>query len=332
MLCWQHCFLILIFFNFYISQTLFSGNFFRSISDTSASEDIKDPFLAMATSTEIKSFGSLLEQENAVRELDQVLSFTNSFETTYENIVLKTKDGLKRDAVLTIRKNAKGNMVLCHPAAYDKDFMIPFQEHIFAHYNCIRFDFRRHGKGRKKQRSSLGKKEVYEVLSAIDVIKNDSRTKNLPTYGFGISLGAVVLIQTEAANHKFDGLILQAPFESLKNQIQRTFPVFKKPIMRSIIFKEPVRIYGKLKYNLDLYNVNPVESIKKIKIPIFLIHAKDDPIVPFSAFEKLKITGQHCIKKTWTPVVGFHTDLFKTLPDVYTMRCNDFLHDIHRTI
>lgn len=136
-------------------------------------------------------------------------------------VILNTRDGLQRKGILSICPNAKGNVVLCHPATYDKSFMEFFDQHIFKDYNCIRFDFRWHGENKKKQYCTLGKYEIYEVESAVNILNNHPNTQSLPIYGFGISLGAAVLIETESRFNLFDGLILQSSFESLRMQVRR---------------------------------------------------------------------------------------------------------------
>jgi len=276
-----------------------------------------------------KIFHKKTEQQDIVENQSLALTHTNPEIAHHENITIKTKDGLVRDAVLTTRKNAHGNIVMCHPAAYDKDFMIPYTERVFSYYNCIRFDLRRHGNYGKKECTTLGRREVHEVNAAADFIKNHPETKGLPTYGFGISLGATILIEAESQKHQFDGLILQAAFESLREQIKRTFPFFKNvPLVHNLIFREPIRFIVQQRYKIRLCKVNCVESMRKVNTPIFLMHSQNDPVVSFVAYEKLKSAGNHCIKKTWAPKVGRHTELFKTLPDLYTKKCNSFLQKI----
>ena len=245
-----------------------------------------------------------------------------------EKIILKTRDGLKRHGTLTLRKNARGNVVLCHPAAYDQEFMIPFEKNVFMDYNCLRFDFRRHGAERKNHSSTLGKREIWEVEAAVETFKNHEKTKDLPIYGFGVSMGASTLIEAESKKHQFNALILQAAFESLKEQIKRSFYFFGEvPLMKHMIFCEPTRLYAKIKYKVRLCEVSPIESIKKIDIPIFLIHAQNDPIVSIEAFEQLKKAGKNCVAKTWEPAIGRHTELFKTLPLLFSQKCNLFLNE-----
>lgn len=243
------------------------------------------------------------------------------------DVILKTRDGLERKGVLSLNPNAKGNIVLCHAASYTKESMEDFDEKVFTDYNCLRFDFRRHGENNKKQYATLGKYEVYEVEAAVKIFKENEKTKNLPVYGFGISLGAAVLIESESKFHLFDGLILQSSFESLRKQIKRTYKFYSLPLMHNLIFREPTKFLAKKRYRLKLYKVNPVHSIKNISVPIFLMHAKNDSYIAFEAFEAL-YRASKTVTKTWTPEGGFHTKIYKTYPNEYAKHCNDFLNDI----
>ena len=242
------------------------------------------------------------------------------------NITLKTEDGLIRKGVLTIRKNPKGNIVLCHPAAHNKESMIQYEK-IFDKYNCLRFDLRRHGENSEKQYTTFGKKEIYEIDAAMKILNKHPETKDLRNFGFGISLSAVILLETQSRRHYFDALILQAPFESLRKQAQRTFPFFSYPFMGSFVYSYPSKLFAKNKYRIKLHRINPSKSIQNITKPIFLIHAKDDPTISFKAFERLKKVGR-CICKTWTPDTGGHTALFKTCPKIYSEKCNSFLNSL----
>lgn len=250
-------------------------------------------------------------------------------------ITLRTRDNIERKGVLSLcQNNPKGNIILCHPASYEKGFMENFDRQVFKDYHCLRFDFRRHGENNKKQYSTLGKHEIYDVEAAIEIIKNHPKTQNLPTYGFGISLGAAVLIEAENKFDFFDALILQSSFESLRKQIKRTYKFYDLPLMHNLIFREPTRFIAKKKYRLKLYKVSPVESISNINKPIFLIHAKNDNYISFEAFEALYRAGRKSIAKIWTPEGGFHTKIFNTYPQEYTKHCNDFLAKItqYRTL
>lgn len=321
---------LLVFFIFSSFSTIFCGNIFQNGSTNKSFQKLVQGKKTEPVISEKKTIR--ISQKNLfshpLLNQDFALTTTNPIQSSSKKITLTTRDGLVRNGILVTRPNARGNIVMCHPAAYDKYFMTPYAEKTFSYYNCLYFDFRRHGENSKKQCSTLGKKEIYEVEAAVNLFKQDKKIKNLPIFGFGVSLGAATLIEAESKKHQFDALILQSPFESLRKQVSRTFPFFGLPLMHNLIFGEPMRLYSKIKYRVRSFSVHPDHSIRFIRTPIFLMHAHNDPVIVFDAYKKLKKAGNKCIVKTWSPVFGRHTELFKTYPDLYTKKCNEFLNNV----
>jgi alpha-beta hydrolase superfamily lysophospholipase len=245
-----------------------------------------------------------------------------------QKITLQTRDGLKRKAILTLHKNAKGNVVLCHPAATDKEFMKAYAEELFPNYNTIRFDFRWHGENNENQFTSFGHDEVAEVEAAANIFKNIEATQKLPMYGFGISMGAVALIELEGKKHTFDGLILQSCYEKLRNQIQRMFGFYRLPLMHNLIFRKPSTIFARKKYKINLQPTNPIYTIGNIKVPIFLIHAYNDHFIPVKVSQKLEKAAKKSIKMVWRPKNGKHTTILEAYPKIYPKKINKFLNRV----
>ncbi len=89
--------------------------------------------------------------------------------------------------------------------------------------------------------------------------------KNIILYGE--SLGTGVAVELGLMNN-FKGIILESPFTSMENAAKNIYPWL------------PVKYLLKDKYDSE-------SKIKKIKIPILIIHGKKDRIVPFKMGKKL---------------------------------------------
>ena len=228
-----------------------------------------------------------------------------------------------------LRDKPRGNVILCHSASRNKEMMLPYAERLFADYNCLTFDFRRHGEQEGKEYSTSGKKEIYEIEAAVDFVKNHEAMKGLPVYGFGVSMGAAYLIESESKQRRFDGLILQSCFETLRKQIKRQYGIFRIPFLHNFIFREPCLTIAARRHRLKLRKLKPMESIEKIDTPILLIHAKNDDFIYFEAFEKLKERGKSIIA-TWTPEDGRHTKILETFPEEYLAQCQQFFATLER--
>jgi len=248
-----------------------------------------------------------------------------------EKTEIKTADGLIRKGILTTTENAKGNVILCHPITFNKEYMQDYGKKLFDRYNYLTFDFRLHGENNKKQYTTIGQDEVQEVEAAVKLLKEDNRTKNLPLYGFGISMGAAALIEAENKKHTFDGLILQSSYETMRKQIKRMYGFFKIPLMHNFIFRQPTKLIAKRLYRLKMRNVKPSHSVKNISTPIFLVHAKNDPFIPMEAFWEIKNNAKSVVK-AWTPDDGEHTKILEKLPDLYAKNCNEFLDSLQRKV
>ena len=84
---------------------------------------------------------------------------------------------------------------------------------------------------------------------------------------YGESLGTGVAVEV-AQNKNYAGVILESPYTSMVNMGKKHYPLF------------PVRFL--LKDKFDSY-----KKIKKVSVPILVIHGKIDKIVPFAMGKKI---------------------------------------------
>ncbi|HBS48222.1 TPA: hypothetical protein DEO28_04015 [Candidatus Dependentiae bacterium] len=264
-------------------------------------------------------------------ETEKLLKEYAAQEYINQKIEIKTIDGLTRNGELSLCRDAKALVVLCHYAAGDKHDMEMYRKSIFSRCTTISFDFRRFGECHRHQCTTFGRDEAYEVEAAVNLLKTDPRTKKLfkklPIYGFGISMGAVALIEAESKYQLFDGLILQSSYDTLKDQVKRMYPIFDGPPLCAFIFRQPFRGLAYYKYRIKVRKVKPAESIKKIKTPIFLIHALNDNFISIEAFYKLQQNGKSIIM-TWNPEKGEHTKILETYPALYSQKCEEFFQAV----
>ena len=102
--------------------------------------------------------------------------------------------------------------------------------------------------------------------SAIDWLKNIGLSeKDIIIYGESLGTGIATQI---AQNKKFAGLILETPFTSMVDAAKNVYPYI------------PVGLLLKDRYEND-------KKIKKINIPVLVMHGEEDQIVPFKMGKKI---------------------------------------------
>uniref|UniRef100_A0A803WDP8 Lysophosphatidylserine lipase ABHD12 n=2 Tax=Ficedula albicollis TaxID=59894 RepID=A0A803WDP8_FICAL len=171
-------------------------------------------------------------------------------------------------------------------------------------YHVVTFDYRGWGDsiGSPSERGM-----TYDALHVFDWIK--ARSGDNPVYIWGHSLGTGVatnlvrrLCERETPP---DALILESPFTNIREEarshpfsvIYRYFPGF------DWFFLDPITTSG-IKFAND-------ENVKYISCSLLILHAEDDPVVPFHLGKKLYniAATSRSFRDYKVQFVPFHTDL-----------------------
>lgn len=255
---------------------------------------------------------------------------------------------LKRHGVLLTRPKAQATVIMGHGFTMNKNDMICLR-HIFKDYNVLLYDFRAHGDESANHWCSLGHDEKYDVMGAVDFIRNYSPTlRHLPIIGFGFSMGAVATLLAQAEDPTlFKALILDSPYDSLQGVTQRVidginfemagYPIPGKSFLRKHCFHPhaqslltkmtqtniPIRCHDPKKID-----TNPLDAIKKITVPLFIVSCIEDAKVPPEPIEKLWQTATSPIKHLWITNGRRHGSSYFFSPKRYTTLMRNFVKNL----
>lgn len=135
-------------------------------------------------------------------------------------------------------------------------------------YTVVMFHYRGYG----KSQGTPSQKMIYkDALHLYDLmIERKSRKKVIL---FGRSLGSGVATYL-GSNRKTDGIILSTPFDSITNVAQNKFPFV--PI-----------------WLLITHPFNSIEFAKKLTVPVLMLIAKNDQVIPYKHSKRLKNAIKH---------------------------------------
>lgn len=263
---------------------------------------------------------------------------------------MTSAETIKRMGILIKYKDAVATVVMCHGFMcnkYDQGFLR--QLFTRGRYNILSFDFRAHGEINEGQVCTFGRDELHDVYAAAQFVKNHPDLKNKPVFVYGFSMGAVAAIEAQAHDGSlFDAMILDCPFDSSANVIRRLLERVKfsvcgyefglpccgilqryafHPYVQACI-KNVLKTVGHMDPRgtvTHLCPVNTVESIKKIKVPVFLINCKNDIKVPVEAIKALYNYCSSLHKLLWITNGRCHFDSYFYNPEKYTERVRGFL-------
>ena len=281
--------------------------------------------------------------------------FTNAF---LETVVIYAREDassvktIPRKGILLRNKKAKATIIICHGFMCEKED-VAFLRHLFpkSQYNILVFDFRAHGEHREQQFCTFGRDEAYDVIAAAHFVRNHPQLKGKPVFIYGFSMGAVAAIEAQAKDTRVaDAMILDCPFDSSENVIKKGLERLKVSIF-GYEFEIPgkrwleryafhpyvqamVKVVLKTVAHLDTQNIQtnicplyPSESIKKVTVPCFFIHCKNDEKVPLGSVKTI-YQGATGYKRLWITKGRRHYDSFFSNPEKYKIEIREFLEKV----
>lgn len=254
---------------------------------------------------------------------------------------------ITRNGMLVRYPDAKATVLVCHGFMCDR-FDVGLLRHMFPKdYNIMTFDFRAHGENREGQRCTFGHNESQDVIAAARFLRNHPDLQGKPLFVYGFSMGAAASIEAQSQANLFDAMILDCPFDSTENVIKRGLDNMKitvwgyefsvpgrsyleqyafHPYVQSLVKAalKTVANFDPQDIQIALHPCSPVESIKKVSVPCFFIHCKNDEKVPLEAVKDV-FAGATGPKKLWVTNGRRHFDSYFYNPEKYAQQVKGFL-------
>lgn len=200
----------------------------------------------------------------------------------YEDVALQTADGLRLHGWYLPHAEAVAALLFCHGNAGNVSHRTESLRQLHSlGLNVFLFDYRGYGRseGRPTEEGTY-----QDALAAYDWLQG--RCPELPILLFGRSLGAAVAIDL-AARCKGTALIAESGFTSVPAIGQELFPIL------------PVKWLVRTQYD-------SLEKMQHVKIPVLVIHSREDEIVPFHHGENLYAAAPG--PKQFLEIRGGHND------------------------
>ncbi|MFT5470743.1 MAG: pimeloyl-ACP methyl ester carboxylesterase [Verrucomicrobiales bacterium] len=187
---------------------------------------------------------------------------------------MRTRLGIAESA----RLEPRGTVFLLHGRGGCKeDNLLIAERFCAAGFNCVAVDLRAHGQSGGRF-STYGRLETLDMKAVIDSALANHGSEVGPIALWGISLGAAVAIQAAAADLRIEALISICAFADLSEVVELRGERLISRVGRgfgALTVLEASRHSGS-----NLFRAEPLVSASILKIPVMLIHAELDGVIP----------------------------------------------------
>lgn len=239
----------------------------------------------------------------------------------FEDISLTTSDNIKLAAwFVESRQKSDKVVVVLHGYPFDKANILGWALFLHEDFNLFFFDFRYFGESEGNM-TTVGHLEQKDLKAALDYLEKRG-FKKIGTMGF--SLGGAVAIMTAANDKRIKAVVSDSTFANLDLMISeyyRNLFILKSPL--SLLTNFWARIIVGVYPN----NVSPEKAAQNLKIPILLIHSKEDPVIPFeNALRIQKSLKNNTSAQFFFMQEGTHGGVQENLEKEYQKRVLEFFN------
>jgi alpha-beta hydrolase superfamily lysophospholipase len=206
----------------------------------------------------------------------------SAFGFGYERVRFRAADGVRLRGWFVpapAGQPARGIVVICHGYYGNRETMLPYLGFLHrAGYAAFLFDFRAHGWSGGRM-AGFGTRELYDLLAAVDWVKEREETKNLPLAVLGESMGASISLLVAAQDERIQAVVADSPYARFDAAVDGRLRLALGPAA-SLVSPQTKRV-GEFLLGVRCEEIAPVESIARIAPrPVFLIHGLDDRLLP----------------------------------------------------
>ncbi len=262
-----------IIFSVFIVAILLIGYYFFSIAfvkhNLGDSENINDPINAH------------LEKYKDI--ISKGIVFINS--EPYREVFISSFDGKKLAAKYFYYGKDK-SIILMHGyrSSASRDFSCAVGMYKAFGFNVLLCDQRSHGKS-EGILITFGIKESYDVKLWADFLTEKFSQKNIVLGGMSMGSSTVLLSLDHKLPDTVKAVIADCGFTSAREIIEivgkRKFKINPRPILPLL------NLYCLVFGRFSLFSKTCVDTVKSAKIPVLLIHGKDDGFVPFEMSQQI---------------------------------------------
>jgi fermentation-respiration switch protein FrsA (DUF1100 family) len=241
---------------------------------------------------------------------------------SHEDLTLKTAEGISlRCWLIKAPHPSRGTVIYLHGVSECIIVGLPMTKALHDEgFNVFLYDSRRHGDSGGKY-CTYGFYEKHDVSTVINYLeqRSDLRLGNIGL--FGSSMGAAIAVQAAALDKRVKAVVAESGFATLRtvfDDYQKRMIKMPWHYLRNLVIKRSEHL-AHFKANA----VSPLDAVKDINVPIFILHGTADDRIKYQ-YSELLYKNALSPKELWLIPGAKHHNMADVGGEEYTRRIVDF--------
>ncbi len=274
--------------------------------------------------------GPLILLKPIRRKKDWYARFTNLLEPKdaglpQENVTVETFDGLKLSCwFVHQKKKARGTIIYLHGVGDCKIAGVPFVRSLYGNgFNIFLYDSRQHGES-EGYYCTYGFYEKHDVSAVISYLQSRKDIKVGKIGIFGTSMGGAVAIQAAAIDPRIACVVSEGSYTALRI----VFVDYQKRIIKLPwhFLRNIALVQSQKMANFKARLVAPIEDIKRVHVPVLIVHGKNDSFIK-SNYSKLLYDAANEPKQLLLIDGAEHTNVWEIGGQIYENSITTFFRE-----
>lgn len=293
-----------------------AGNYFYNVGIARSSEGPK--LHGGGSSAAAASIEGTTEQQTKMANL---IKWTSK--QKFEMVQIKSFDGLTLKGRFLKNPNSNGKaVILAHGYKGSSEQMPGITKYYFdLGYDVLKPDARGHGMS-EGDYIGYGWHDRKDYVKWVNFLAKDKQEKDIFLHGFSMGAATVLMTSGEKLPSEVKGIIEDSGYTTVKaeltHQAKYLYHVPEFPII------EVTSLITKLRAGYTFEEASALESVKKNKLPLFIIHGDKDDLVPTGMAKEL-YNAATSKKEMWIVPGAGHTEAYTIAEAEYQKRLKAFL-------
>jgi pimeloyl-ACP methyl ester carboxylesterase len=204
----------------------------------------------------------------------------DDYRLVVEAVTIDTSDGIRLAGWFVPRPGAPA-IVLLHGYPAEKADLLPLAAALAPQFATLLVDQRYFGDSGGRA-TTLGFRERGDLKRMVDFVQS----REAPAVGvFGFSMGGAVALLTAAEDSRIGAIAAYAPFADLRvlgRELYAWMWLVRYP------FVEAMLLWSRVLLGADITRPSPAEAAARLRVPILIVHSRQDEQIPFAHAERLR--------------------------------------------